>query len=626
MARSSNVERIIEQIMASDRLKASAHFSSSVYGDEPILRTASQMSGFLPSAYREMRAVAQRPEALGAPSSWVFVEQARLMESFEDSFPEHAPFERYYPTYQAMTDRQLRTYFTWRTQARAGTVQQISLSYAFVYLYELINLVGCATAAEAFDKLQTFWQAWRAFDTGLDRNARVWLRDLALYHGLDPARVKALGDGTYDAALLELARAERAATGTDPLAPARSPMDGEAAPSNTQSAEKRSRKQPAYDFAHPAVAEQELFSAICALSAYRVENSRLYKEQPRLMRRATCAIFWRLAAYYRRNRKSGLTESLFGTFSTLPYRPFENAVFYEAARHEDATWELSEVDRFFCASGRWWRTTFHGAHDRSPRLGRLMRTIDRELRRALDFPYQLKDGAAPKYLQQIVNKELAGCLAWEKAHAPRVIQIDRSKLSGIRSAAASTREALLVDEERADEPTGAFGAPAAREVATGTQATATPLDAAAGPSGNAERQPGLFDAETWEAGHGTERGSRAGTPAAAATPAPAAAPDAQPAPAPSAPGAAPFSPTAGAAPGTPDLSLAERALLEALVAGSDPAPALAQADMLPSVFVDQLNEKLFDVVGDAVVEFDGANPVLVEDYHEDMQDLLRETA
>ena len=619
MARSSNVERIIEQIMASDRLKASAHFSASRYGDEPILRTASQMSGFLPGAYRKMRAVAQRPEALGAPASWVFVEQARLMENFEDSFPEHAPFERYYPTYQAMTDRQLRTYFTWRAQVRAGTVRKTSLSYAFVYLYELVNLVGCATAAEAFDKLQSFWRAWRVFDTGLDRNARIWLRDLALYHGLDPARVKALGNEACDAALLELARAARAATGADPLAPASPRTDGEAAPPSPQPAKKKARRQAAYDFAHPPVAERELFSAICALSAYRVENSRLYKEQPRLMRRATCAVFWRLAAYYHSNRKTGLTESLFGTFSTLPYRPFENAVFYEAARHDDATWELSEVDRFFCASGRWWRTTFHGARDRSPRLGRLMRTIDRELRRALDFPYPLKDGAAPKYLERIVSKEIAGCLAWERAHAPRVIQIDRSKLSGIRSAAASTREALLVDEERADKPTDAFGAPAASGVAAEAQAGAAPFNAAAGPSGDAGRQPGRSEAEARGAEHGAESESRTGTPAAA--------PAGAPVPAPASPSAAaPFSPAASAAPGTPLLTPAERALLEALAAGSDPAPALAQAGALPSVFVDQLNEKLFDVVGDAVVEFDGENPVLVEDYHEDVQDLLRETA
>ena len=41
-----------------------------------------------------------------------------------------------------------------------------------------------------------------------------------------------------------------------------------------------------------------------------------------------------------------------------------------------------------------------------------------------------------------------------------------------------------------------------------------------------------------------------------------------------------------------------------------------------SLVVDSINEKLFDVVGDAVIEYEGDDPVLVEDYLEDVREIL----
>ena len=35
-----------------------------------------------------------------------------------------------------------------------------------------------------------------------------------------------------------------------------------------------------------------------------------------------------------------------------------------------------------------------------------------------------------------------------------------------------------------------------------------------------------------------------------------------------------------------------------------------------------INEKLFDIVGDAVIEFDGDTPVLIEDYEQDVREIL----
>ena len=68
------------------------------------------------------------------------------------------------------------------------------------------------------------------------------------------------------------------------------------------------------------------------------------------------------------------------------------------------------------------------------------------------------------------------------------------------------------------------------------------------------------------------------------------------------------------------LTAQEHALLDALLARKEaPATAGTSLDML----VDSINEKLFDLVGDTVLEFGDAGPVLVEDYEQDLRGYLQ---
>ena len=67
------------------------------------------------------------------------------------------------------------------------------------------------------------------------------------------------------------------------------------------------------------------------------------------------------------------------------------------------------------------------------------------------------------------------------------------------------------------------------------------------------------------------------------------------------------------------LTAEERALVEALLAGRQAPVAKTSADLL----VDAINEKLFDLVGDTVVEFGaGGAPELIEDYADDVREAL----
>ena len=120
----TDVDAIIEQIIAATRAKGGRAFSSErTYADEPILLRGSQLASYLPEPIRQMRALARRGEARTWSDAHLFVEQARLMVDYEDDFPYEGEFKTYFPTYESMTNPQLRGYFTWRSRVRAGLIR-----------------------------------------------------------------------------------------------------------------------------------------------------------------------------------------------------------------------------------------------------------------------------------------------------------------------------------------------------------------------------------------------------------------------------------------------------------------------------------------------------------------------
>lgn len=131
------------------------------------------------------------------------------MADFEDDCPYNGTFKSYFPTYNAMSDRQLRGYFTWRAQVRRKKVEETSTSFAFLYLYELICGIGVDNPLDGFRKIKAFWESYRAYEPGIDRFARVWLQDYAVFHGLDPKLLSDSKTVLFDKALIELRRAAR---------------------------------------------------------------------------------------------------------------------------------------------------------------------------------------------------------------------------------------------------------------------------------------------------------------------------------------------------------------------------------------------------------------------------------
>lgn len=575
----------------------------------------------LPPVLLNLRKLEQQARELGWTEPRLFVSQAELAADYEDDLPYNGTFMHYFPTYRAMSDVQLRGYFTWRTRVRRGDVRRASLSFAFVYLYELINGIGVVDAAGGFRELRRFCAAYRQIDDRIDRYARIWLDDYVIYHGLDARLLgsysKPLGETlrvgdagsssedvplAYEDALLLLAREEGeegvpSAEGAVPAteaAPARRFSPAGAVPPAEEAA------PAAGTGARMPLSDERLAEVLSALASPQLSKSRLYRDDPAALQRVAAGTWLALSAYYRKHRKTTLFRHLFGVKARYAYAMFRSAVFWERCPHPGVVYRASATRCYVCRNGRWQCEQFYRAGERSSELGRVLRAVDGRLRERLDYPHKLKEARVPKYLLAIIDKQIDALLAQRAAEATaeeqrraREVHIDFSKLAGIRATAAATREALLVDEEREG------AAPMLR----------SPHD------GNAEE---TAPNAVWTGA----------LPAHAGAPATGALPSGAPASSSSAPAAsgtqAPIAPTDASAQagGAALLTEDEAAYLACLIAqapASERAIVLRRAGTTEALMVDALNEKLYDELGDIAVEDGEDGPQVIEDYVEDVK-------
>lgn len=276
----------------------------------------------------------------------------------------------------------------------------------------------------------------------------------------------------------------------------------------------------------------------------------------------------------------------------MPYTMFASAVFFAPERHEDCEYRLDPIHIYRCQNGFWECMRIHGSRQKSSKLGEMMRACDQRLRLALDPAHPLKEEKVPKYLAKIIDDEIVAWLSWDAAHQPVKIDIDLSQLGHIRSAAAQTREALLIDEERED------GASAEAEAADSGQPEAEPVTDANVEAVVAPIRQDLTDEPTISTEQfGVVAPLLAPTPAVVST-----------------------APAGTATELAPAAAAYLRALLEQNTAQT--ASAVERSGQSEDMLVDTINEALFDLVGDTVIEFGAAGPRIIEDYEADVRGYL----
>lgn len=497
--------------MSFDRRKnASQWFYDNIYKDEAIRPRAFQAPEKLPSLLRTARSLENKPGLYWQSRESVFLKQAKLLAGYEDDYSFSGNVVRYYPTYESLSDQELRGYFSWRTRLRKGDIRKTSLSFVFLHIYELINQIGVASPEEGYDRLQALRKDYGALDDSILPYLDRWMVHYVVYFGLDAKLLEELPRVRFDRSIAVL----------------------EAADSSSE----------------------QITAAVTELSPKWLSRSKYYAANRADMDEVIARVMRRTVRHYD-GCKRGFGEQFFGPIGTYEVRLFDTAVFCDPLDRRIYEYKVDDRCSYLCRNGHW-TVTQHALPPRpNAKLGDILKAIDAQLREATGYGHPIKSELETKWMLKIIKEEIAGLLEEKKAAEKKRLKLDFSQLDRIRADAAVTQEKLTVDEE--------------------TEYEELP-----------EEEPSeillpLFPGEELET---------------AAPPAEAAAP----------------------APDTP-LGAAEYRLLQSLLYGKDLSWIQAEGHML-SVLLDSINDKLYDVFLDTVVE-DG--PSLVEDYIDELKEMIK---
>lgn len=499
------------------------------YSDQPLSGRAWSREESLPARIREMKTLA-RP-GKGVLEENIFYQQAMYMADYEDDFRYKGRFLRFYPTYQTMTGDQLRGYFGWRTRLRNGEAKLEQLPYVYLYLFEILCGAGVRSPEEGLEKLRETDRLFGGKDAVLQEKIRHWICDYVIYHRLDPALLPEDPED-LSAPLSVLLRFENV-------------LRGEADPES----------RPADD---------EVFEALCRVSAYDLTASAFYKKYLEETRQAAVYTLRRLCLA-RKDRKMTLIKKYFGIPGRYPYQMFSGAVFYDPRKPTDTVYPVNEAVQYECSDGRWFCCSFSRTREKSRELGNLCHEIDRRLRICFGLRSVLKQRLDEKASAEQIERAVCEWYeekkeAEKKENSPPPLEIDFSLLSKIREDADQTRDRLIVEE--ASEMTEELSGKEPENSLPGT----TPEEL-------------VFETAETEALEEPEASLQG-------------------------------------------LSPEHTAFVRLLLEGGDWRGYVAENHLMLSLLVDEINEAFYEEFGDTVLEFDGAEPHPVEDYEEELRQYL----
>lgn len=350
-----------------------ARLRRSVYRDEPLVRSSDEApAGKVPKLIRAMRSLAQVSGSCWQPREEIFLKQARLMERYEDDFVFEGEVTRYYPTYESLSDAELRGYFAWRTQVRKGRIVPAPLTFAMLYAYEILHLIGCRDAADGYGKLMELGLEFGMTEPALYTYLPAWTYGYVIYYGLDP---EYLSDSSYyrDMKLQDEAIAAVLSRGE-----------------------------------HPA---EEIAAGLCALSSYRLERSKFYRTYTSDMSAVIMRVIARVAEYYEKHRKRNFSSEYIGHECRRLTRIFPGAVFHARSPEEERVYTVNPVRSYECAGGAWYMLAYERELKQARRLGALLRLIDYRMRECTGFPSIKPPKKTTKWLAKIVDEEIEAFFA-----------------------------------------------------------------------------------------------------------------------------------------------------------------------------------------------------------------------
>lgn len=334
-----------------------------------------------------------------------FYRQGQMVADYEDHYDQIYELKRYYPDYHAMNVHQLRTYFTWRTQLRHGDFTVSSTSYAYVYIYELLNNIGVQGPTEGYDKLLEFSQRYADnYGQRMQDYIHQWLQDYVLYYGLDRQRA------------------------------------------NQAFADKLETDRDYHILLHPGDYSEEEITKVFINHCSYLEKCRLYKKAPEEWSKVVKAVWQRLI-----DEQPQMFNQMVATkaFSTKYF--FAGAVFSFHQLPKAHEYPIDSERQYQFKDRKYYCKVWYPLKDQSKRLNTFFHELDRIAREEFHLSHPLRPRAIDEQVLEIIKMGLQDYQR-EREEAQRVkININMGDLDQIRADASVTRDSLLTDEEKEED-------------------------------------------------------------------------------------------------------------------------------------------------------------------------------
>lgn len=338
----------------------------------------------------------------------IFIKQGKLLAAYEDDYVYDRRVTHYFPTYQSLTNPELRGYFSWRTKLRRGNLQKTSLTYAFLYIYELLNQIGVADPMDGYRKLTEFRDAYGALDDGILPYLNLWLMDYVVYYNLDAGLLADTPQVRFNRGIAVL-----------------------------DSIQSRG--------------DEEVIRAVKQLSPKWLERSKFYREYREDCDTVIARVLRRMAEHYNARCKKTMVEQYFGSFSQYRVILFDAAVFHERQVEGSRQYMVDENYIYRCRNGLWSVQKYNCLPHSNGKLGDVLKAIDGVMRECYGYGRPIQYKLDTKWILKIIQEEARNLLTEKKAAEEKKITIDYSRLARIRNDAAVTRDRLMVEEEAEEE-------------------------------------------------------------------------------------------------------------------------------------------------------------------------------
>ena len=343
-------------------------------------------------------------------NSKIFYKQGVFMKDFEDDYQESVPYTAYFPYYQMMGYKQLRTYFTWRTQVRKGYITGISLSYAFLYIYELLCNIGVEDPQEGLDKLLFFWKRFRIYNNCIDKYVLRWLKDYHIYYELPLSFREFIIKNNLEVHYPESSSSE------------------------------------------------DNFDLFCTISKYDIRKSVFYKsDKVKLIKDCFYFTIDRLKKVFAEKDINFEDIIFYPTKKLSVWMPFKDALFYPWLRQRDRRVVFSAKEIYICSHSKWTFSTVLTTESGRQLVGYVMKQMESVLRQAVKYKYRITAGIHTVNTVT-VNRLLTAGISLEKVitdavtefyreRTKTIVKVDIDTLDKIRQEALLTQEKLIVPEE-----------------------------------------------------------------------------------------------------------------------------------------------------------------------------------